>query len=52
MQAGQSQAAVDVVQEVWELVEEYHVNPHGERFDHARWVLSVTACHTLRFSST
>ncbi|KAK9837689.1 hypothetical protein WJX74_003090 [Apatococcus lobatus] len=36
-QGSQSQAASEVVQEVWDLVDEYHVDPHGEIFDHARW---------------
>ena len=43
-----------MVQEVWDLVDEYHVDPHGEVFDHTRFALrlklavvvaSVVTCH-------
>ena len=36
MQEGLAQAAAEVVQEVWDLVDQLHVDPHGEVFDHQR----------------
>ena len=43
VQALPSQAGTEVVQEVWDLVDEYHVDPHGNAFDHNRYALLASS---------
>ena len=40
MQASAAAEGAELVQEVWDLVDEYHADPHGEAFNHQRYGLS------------